>query len=268
MSKKEAETIDAKADDIPADDKTTALVNWEEKLAGYAQEAAQEETVLGTWMSTRGGRLSIDKTPVAGNVLDCITIASARENAYYDKKFDVNNPTPPRCYAIQPITPGSDEDEMVPHPDIKDPIHDNCMHCPKNQWKSDPEGGKGKACKNLRRIALLPADAAQSAEAAKAAEVLYLKLPVLSVKNWSKYVNDVHNETRRPPFAVVTKVSTTPDAKAQFKVTFALGYKINDPEVLGTLVPRHERELEAIVFPYQEGDATAEAEQDGKDEKF
>lgn len=266
MSKKsEAEVIDAAPDDVPADAKTTALVNWEERLAGYATEAAAEESVSGTWMSLRAGRLTIDKVPVAGNKLDCVVIANARENAYYVGKFDPNAPKPPACYAIQPIVDSTtNEDDMKPHPKASSPQSEYCHNCPRNQWGSG-EGGKGKACKNVRRLALLPLDAAQDAARTTASDSIYLKLPVMSVKNWSKYVNDVASIAKRPPFAVVTQISTEPDPKSQFKVTFQLGFKVAEPDVLTALVERHERELALIDFPYAVAASDApEAEESGK----
>jgi hypothetical protein len=249
--------------EVPADEKTTAVVNWEARLAGYAQEAAAEESVSGTWMSLKAGRLTIDKTPVAGNKLDCVVIANARENAYYVGKYDPSAPKPPVCYAIQPIVNSStNEDDMRPHPKAAEPQSEFCSSCPRNQWGSG-DGGKGKACKNVRRLALLPLEAAQNAARTTAADVLYMKLPVMSVKNWSKYVNDVASIAKRPPFAVVTQISTEPDPKSQFKVTFQLGYKVAEPEVLNALVERHERELTTIDFPYSTPSVEApEAESD------
>lgn len=260
----EAEVIEPKANDIAGDEQTTAVVNWEERLAGAAEEAAQEETIQGTWMSTRAGRLTIDKTPVAGNVLDCIIIAYARENAWYKGKFDPNNPVPPDCYAIQPVHgPQTNEDDMEPHVDVDDPVDELCFRCPKNEWKSG-DGGKGKACKNVRRFALLPADAAKSAKAMMEADVIYLKIPVMSVRNWSKYSTNVSAEFKRPYYAMVSQISTEPDAQSQFKVTFKPGYKISDPEVLQALLERRERELKTIDFPYQAPTVTAPAEESEK----
>ncbi len=240
----------------------TAVVNWEEKLASFAQEAAKEEAIAGTWVSVKAGRLTIDKVPVAGNVLDCVVIAHAYENVYYDTKFDPNNPKPPACYAI-----GTDhEDEMVPHEKAAKQQAENCFSCPKNQWGSDPAGGKGKACKNIRRLALLPADALKDAEAVKVAEPVYLKTPVMSVRNWAAYVNATAAEFKRPPFAVMTQISSAPDAKAQFKLTFKAAYKVTEPEVLEALVKRHEQELSTINFPYTVEASAPEAETEN--EKF
>ena len=262
MSKNE--TIEPSKDDIPGDEKTTALVNWDEKLAQFAAEAAAEETIQGTWMSVKAGRLTIDKTPVAGNVLDCVIVAFARENAYYVGKFDPQNPKPPVCYAIQPVAGDhSNEDDMQPHSAVSDPQNGDCFSCPKNQWKSG-EGGKGKACKNIRRLALLPLDAAKDPEKAATADEIYLKLPVMSVRNWGKYVNDVAVEHRRPPFAVVTQISTEPDAQSQFKVTFKFGFKITDPAVLDALYKRHQRMLETIDFPYPDQQAPAPEQENAK----
>ncbi|MGN0706600.1 MAG: hypothetical protein ACI4JC_01190 [Faecalibacterium sp.] len=38
---------------------------------------------------------------------------------------------------------------------IKTGVISECEHCPYNQYGSDPNGGKGKACKNMRRIYLM-----------------------------------------------------------------------------------------------------------------
>lgn len=257
MSRKqeEAEVIDAKPDDVAGDAQTTAIVNWEDRLAGYAEEAAAEEAVSGTFISLKAGRLMIAGAPVAGNKLDCVVIAHARENAYYVGKYDPNSPSSPVCFALQPIVNSqTDEDDMQPHPDSQDPQSEYCSNCPRNQWKSG-EGGKGKACKNVRRLALLPADAVKSAERVEAADALFVKLPVMSVRNWSKYVNDLAGIAKRPPFAVVSQISTEPDPKSQFKVTFKMEYKISEPEILEALVARHDRELKTIDFPYTANDS-------------
>lgn len=246
------QTIDAN------EEQSTAVVNWEEKLAVYAQEAAKDEAIAGTWLSVKAGRLAIDKTPVAGNTLDCVVIANAYENAWYEGKFDPNNPKPPVCYAIN-----VSEEAMAPHEKAPKPQARSCAECPKNEWGSAADG-KVKACKNIRRLALLPQDAVADPEKIKAAEVVYLKLPVLSVKNWSLYVNNVAAEFKRPPFAVVTQISTVPDTKAQFKVTFKTGYKVGDAPLIEALVARHARESETIDFPYQAEATKPETEETDK----
>lgn len=243
-------------------EQTTALVNWEDRLAAYAAEAAAEEQVFGgKFVSVKAGRLAIDKVPCANNKLDVIVIAHTTEYALYEGKFDPNNPQPPVCYAF-----GKDEQSMSPHEKSTKPQHTDCATCPKNQWGSDPDGGKGKACKNTRRLALLPADCVNNPDEMDKAEEIYIKLPVLSVKNWALYVNNVSAQYKRPPFGVITSISTEPDTKAQFKVTFRAIDRVPDA-ALGAIIQRHEASSKTIGFPYQAPSAQDTAP-GGKNEKF
>lgn len=257
MAKKPEDVVEVAADAPAEASQSTALVSWEDKLAAYATEAASEESVIGgKFISTKAGRLTIDKVPVAGNKLDVVVIAATTEYALYEGKFDPNNPQPPVCYAF-----GKDEQQMSPHEKATKPQHTDCASCPMNAWGSDPEGGKGKACKNTRRLAVIPADCINDPSKIGEIEEMYIKLPVLSVKNWAMYVNAVAAQYKRPPFAVLTSISTEPDAKAQFKVTFkALGIIPN--EAMDAIIARHETSQAAIGFPYQAPTAPAAA---GKD---
>lgn len=201
--------------------------------------------------------------PLPLGLCACIIIASTYENAYYKGKFDPNNPQPPLCYAF-----GQDEDGMAPHPDVKQKQSETCNTCQWNKWKSDPEGGKGKACKNTRRLALLPADAAESPQKAAESDTLYVKLPVTSARDWGKYVHAVSAEMKRPPFGVVTTLTTEPDPKNQFKVVFKCKGKITNAEVLPKLIELHEANKKTIGFPYQDMDDATEAAPGNKGDKF
>lgn len=252
MAKKPEEVIEETT-------QSTAVVSWEDKLAQYAVQAAEEESNLGgKFLSLKAGRLTLDGVPCAQNKLDVIVTAHTTEFAYYEGKYDPGNPKPPVCYAF-----GVDEQTMAPHEKASKPQNDNCFHCPKNQWGSDPEGGKGKACKNTRRLALIPADTVNDPEKIMAAEEIYVKLPVMSVKNWAKYVNDVAAQFRRPPFGVITTLSTEPDAKSQFKVTFNFKDKVPD-NAIGQMVERHEASAKSVGFPYPTASDEAPVKESGK----
>jgi len=241
-------------------EQTTAVVNWEDQLAQFAVEAAEEEALGGTFLSTKNGRLNINGNLVAKNALDVIIIASVMENAFYPGKFDPNNPAPPTCYAF-----GDDEDTMVPHKDVKNPVNATCAGCPNNEWDSGTDG-KGKACKNVRRLALLPADCVNTPSKMLGAEQIYLKIPVTSVKDWGKYVHGVATEFKRPPFAVLTQISAVPDDKTQFKVTFTCQGPVPVGEATAKLIECHKVSKETIKFPYpQAADPKAAV---AKNEKF
>jgi len=196
---------------------TTELLDYEALLAGMAQAAIKTERPSTSSLSFRSGILALNKTPAAGNKLDCIIIASNHSNKLYKGAYDPDNIANPDCYSYSP-----DGVDMVPHPSVVNPVHDNCATCPANQWKSQGMfGGKvgaGKACKNGRNLALIPADTAPDSIAD--AEVAVANLPVTSGQNWSTYVNKIATLFNRPPLGMVTTIGVVPDLKTQFKVVF------------------------------------------------
>jgi hypothetical protein len=137
---------------------------------------------------------------------------------------------------------------------------DGCAGCPMDSWGSDISGGKGKACKEVRRLALLPLDAIKGgAEGIMAAPVGFLRVPILSVKNWSAYVQELAARGESA-LGVVSRVKLVPNAKSMFAVTFSKMGEIENEITLAALWDRAEQVHAVIDFPYQSGD-NAEAEQ-------
>lgn len=66
---------------------------------------------------------------------------------WYENGYVEGSNAPPDCSAANGLKP----DNGVPKPQ-----HTVCATCPKNQWGSDPRGGKGKACGDSRRLAVVP----------------------------------------------------------------------------------------------------------------
>jgi len=215
-------------------------VSYEDKLAARAQRATQIERPVGNTIGTRAGILKYAGKEIPGNKLDCIIIASTHANLYYTGAFDEDNLKSPDCYAY-----GDDEATMVPHASVVNPQHDNCKDCPKNQWKSNPNGKGGKACKNSRHLALVPADTTDVPNA----ELAVIKLPVMSVANWSTYVNKLSTLFKRDPLGMVTQIGSQPDAKSQFKITFLqVGPVAN--ELIDDLIAREPSALELLRREY------------------
>lgn len=192
---------------------TTEIVDYEALLAGMAKATTATERPASSTIGTQAGVLTYNGDAVPGNVLECIIIASTHANLYYEGKFDRNNPSNPVCYAYS-----EDGENMAPHPTSSKPQAESCDACPHNKWHSDPEGGKGKACKNSRCLALIPAGT--TPDEVPRAEVATLALPVMSVKAWGSYVHEVAALFNRPPLGVVTAIGTKPDPKSQFRITF------------------------------------------------
>lgn len=226
-----------------------AVVSWKDKLAGYAKEAVAQADEAGSsggkFVSVKKGKLHFDGQPVAGNELDVIVAHSIIEHAYYKDDYDPDNLQSPVCFAF-----GSKVEDMVPHEKSSEPQSDRCKGCEWNEFGS-ADKGKGKACKNIMRLALLPAKPLEAEVLAKA-EVAYMKLPVTSVKGFGQYVKRLATQFGLPPFAFVTRLGAVDDDKTQFKVTFNDQAKLDaEDEVMAALVSRHEEQQEAILFPYQ-----------------
>lgn len=219
------------------------LTRWEDTLAKEAKQVAALERPALSQISTRAGQLVYQGQPVPGNKLPCIVIASAFENRYYDRPFDPNNRSAPKCFSLS-LT----GDDMVPSEEVKEPQSPACSGCKLNQWGSDPKGGKGKACKQVRRLALLPA-AAVATGGSKTTEMALISIPVTSARNWANYVNQCATEYSRPPWALITEISTEPNAKTQFQIIFKTMGMVGD-EYLGDMQKRIELAQNVLLEPY------------------
>lgn len=234
---------------------TTALVKWDEEMAAAAQRGMTAEKPTGGFsaISTRGGLLAVDGTPVPDNELRAVVIAFAHENQYFTGTFDPATPAVPACYSFGDTDAAEPENGMSPHAKAKEPQGDAnglCAGCWANAMGSAAQG-KGKACKNVRRLLVVTEDALESAEALEAAEVRMLKVPVMSVRGWGMYVHKVGEELKRPVWGVVTKIKVVPDVKSQFRVTFAFEELLTFDQTLVDAMRAKVRECsQQIVAPY------------------
>lgn len=231
-----------------------ALAPWEQKMIdAAARQSKVEKTVSGVQaISTRGGILAIDKKPIKGNELLVIVLASIHFNEWYaDKEFNADKPYTPPCYAYGDNSQEDPEDGMRPHPDAEDKqSEDGCKTCWANEWASATKG-RGKACKNVRKLAVLTADAGADEEAMATGEMRTLKIPVMSVANWAEYVKETLSESMNRPFwAVVTRVSLTPDPKSQFRMNFEFDSLLTlDQKLFDALEKRRLQAEKALLMP-------------------
>jgi len=230
------------------------IAQWDEELAKYADAGASAETPSASYLSLKSGILSMGGQPVPGNVLDCIIIDVAFENTHYKEKYDPNNLRTPECFALGRVTGNEEEDsQLAPHEDSPSPQSDVCASCQYMKWRSDLWGGRGKGCQERRRLLILPADVVDDMDTAVdkilAAEVAVAKLPVTSVKHWGSYVQTLKALHKRPPFAMITRISATPDPKSQFRVSFAPVAEL-DASLTPTLLRKREAIENILLKPY------------------
>lgn len=231
---------------VPVAATGTAVVNWEDEIKKMAVATAEAEKPSSNWVSFKNGILVIAGNQQKNNKAEVVVLHSIFENQLYEGRYDPNKPQPPICYAF-----ADTDDDLKPHKDAAKPQADSCDVCPHNAWGSDPEGGKGKACKNVRRLAMMSSNDLATVESVKKAEVALAKLPVTSVKNWSTYANQVANALKRPPLAVISEMSVDPDAKTQFQVNFRLVDQVEKPEIIQALLAKRGTIHELVYSPYE-----------------
>jgi hypothetical protein len=220
------------------------LALFESELEKLAAQSVEAEKGSGgpVFLSTKGGVLSYNGNPIAGNSLDVVILASPVERLYYTSRYDPTKPEGPACFALGPTL-----SDLKPNQSSPSPQHPGCVGCQKDQWGSAANGGKGKACAEKRRLLIMTADSLTTPENIKVAEVAAIRTPVTSVKPFATYLQTVATTTRRPLAGVVTKISIVPDPKTQFKLQFNFVKPIEDMDMIRALVARGAVEMENAV---------------------
>ena|ERR1700722_17833639 len=244
------------------------ITTYDKVWAEQAERAAsQEQLNSGVILSARGGTLQVGEEVLPGNQAAVIILDSVFENTLYEDKFDPDNPTPPICYAFGRGVEG--QEDMAPHESMQadlayfKPQHATCKGCKWNEWGSADQG-RGKACQNRRRLALIPAGYYQPKRGSRdfdlqlfddpkhfqTADMVFAKLPVMSVKNWSKYVNQIATNFHRPPHGVITRLFLEPDPQSQFRFDFEIIEELPD-DLAQVIMDRHDAAVKQVIQGYK-----------------
>lgn len=227
-----------------------AIVKWDEELAKLAAEStAGMDLPTAKFLSIRGGQLSFGGVDIEDNELRCVILAWVYENQYYQGRFDPSTPQVPVCYAFSDPLSGNDKETMAPLDNVTEKQNDACATCQWNEYETS-ETGRGKACKNVLRLALIAED---DLEDLSSAEVIYFKVPVTSVKNFLAYAKkDLKQKLERPLWSVITLLEVEKDNETQVKVTFKLAEDglISDNDAFQPLKDLWQTTQQGITFPY------------------
>ena len=113
-----------------------------------------------------------------------IIVYAPEQKAYWPTSIDDNPGAPPACFAVDALngsgTPGGP-----------------CFACPWNAWGTDPKGGGGKACRDLRPLYIIPPDSLIP---------IVLRTPRTSTAHVRKYFVRLAG-AKLPFYGVVTKVT-------------------------------------------------------------
>lgn len=233
-----------------------AVAKWGEELAKAAEVAASMEANAGggQFFSVKSGVLTWQDAPLPGNEMAVIILDSIFETVYYEGEYDPDTPQAPVAFAF-----GRDEKELRWH-ETSDPEFAGqlCHESDVCQWGS-ADRGKGKAARETRRLAMIPAgqfnrdgdfELIEDLDHYSNTQIGFMKLPVTSVKGYAGFVKQVAGALKRPPFGIIARVHVEPDPKTQFKVLFEAMDKVPD-ELMPVVMERVEEAKATIDFPYQ-----------------
>lgn len=238
--------------------KGTGMMKWDKELAELATLAAGMEagTQTGEKFSIKNGILSFNGQAIPGNSMPVIILDAILLNANYPDRFDPTNPgAAPDCFAM-----ARSEADMRPHEvavKAGTARATDCASCPLNQWGSADQG-KGKACGNKRRLALIPAgefnakgvfEMVDDVDTINTAPIGYLEVPAASLKGYAGFVKQLVATMSRPPLGVATKVTVVPLPTVGHGITFEALETIPD-SLMAAVLKRAKEASTLIDFPY------------------
>lgn len=210
------------------------------RLAGAAKDVASKERSKIAKFGLKAGVLTYQGAQMPNNTVDVIVLSAAYRNTWYAGQYDPDNIVNPNCFAF-----ALEKSGLVPPEQVQEPVAAACAACPKCQWGSDPRPGKrGKACKEGRRLVMIPADVLKQAdpvEAIKTAELGIMDLSVTNAPRYATFVQTLAATAGVPPYAAVANVSVKPNAKTQFEVNFTPLSVVPTVEILNALEARIEQ---------------------------
>jgi hypothetical protein len=184
------------------DENTEVATNEELLKAALALQAAQSAKLQSkpNMMSFKGGILMVDGMPVPNGTADVTILAVQPMRAFYDGEYNPAVTQLPACYSY---------DLEAPHPECQSPQNLTCKGCPKDEWGSK---GRGKACKESAKLAVISANAPF-----ETAPMYQASVPVTSITT----VRDLTNRASAAGKLVAQykcRLEVKPDAKTMFKV--------------------------------------------------
>jgi len=229
------------------------LISIEEQVKQQLALQQQKMAALQTGpnlISFKGGQLIVDGTPIPGGEAEVHVLAQQAERAYYEGEYDPSKPQVPACYSF---------DLETPHPESSSPQHATCEGCPQNEWGSK---GKGKACRESARVALVPATAP-----IETAPMYQCSFPISSVGSVKEFIGRCA-QSGKLSGEFKTRLKVVPDPRSFFKASLTPLQTVEQP--MRVLIERMQQARDQLMTPYPVLNAPepeAEAPK-GKSKKF
>jgi hypothetical protein len=259
------DVLDKTTKDVPKPG--TEVMSYKDRLAALVAQTQKAEAPQGGYISLKGGRMMVGETRFPNDMIRAIVVEYRKDNEFYNKAYDpAAKGAAPVCAAIvrphevltpwrkprageTPETPGIIWDERTGYvtdssePQV--PPGDGCDSCGMLEWGSvkviPGKSGKGKACRESRRLHLMAADQCTNPEDAARAPFLTLIPPPTSLDNFKRFANEATTVLKLPVFGVIVDISVEPHDAYQFMVHYKIVEAIKDEGILNALLTRHEQ---------------------------
>ncbi len=193
----------SKKDTTPAEETPNLPVSIEDQIK---KELAEQNKHIGALPSNKiqlkGKKFSLPDGQSSEGPIEAIILDFVWFMAHYPGVYNSSSPQQPNCFAVGRDKP--DSGLLVPHESVEKPLGSSCKECPQNEWGSAPQG-KGKACKNQRRLVLVPPDFDENSEA------MTMYVSPSGLKFFDAYVSRLKNEHNLLPAQVITELSFDKD---------------------------------------------------------
>ncbi len=205
-------------------------------------------------ISYRGERHTVlrldDGTPSAFLDVVILDAAECKSKSYY-KTFDQNNSEGerPLCSSINGITPDPDSPEKQA---------ETCALCPRNVFKTDPNGRRGKECTDYKRVALvvLPTQT-KPIFGEPLLKPMFLRVPPASLTALAT-LGETMSRQGYDHYTYVTRITFNPD-KGWPEMVFRPIQGLTDDEAKVVLTLKEDPDVGRIIHGTATFDASAPA---------
>ena len=228
----------------------TGVVALSERMQGAAVRQREELAKLAgsaKMISFRGGRMTLDGQDL-GKEIPIIILATQFERQWYPAAYDPDVKAVPSCYSRQSGIDAA-PDERAPYRQS-----DLCKECQWNEFGSANDGtGKGKACREGYKMAVVHADQAGQATRPPVATV---RFSVLNSKDIQKAIQGIYgmvdaNGNKQVAHTIQCRTILTVDSDSKRQIINTLKFDgFNPAEVVHQLEPMIDEAEEMLREPY------------------
>lgn len=177
------------------------------------------------YISTKGKMFTLPSGTSDKGPLRVVVLGFTNVNTFFEGDYDPSKHQSPACFAINRFP-----EELKPDTDAPKPQNEDCATCPQNKFGSK---GKGKACRNKVRLALV-----QPEDVSEDSTIFLLDTSPTAVKTWGSYVDTLREAHSAIVQQKITDIKFHPDHAYGTLIFEPAGDNPIKPAVMQALIAR------------------------------